>query len=622
MPSPDGDRLPAATHVGACACRWPTSTAPSTGMSACSAWRLSRAAPDGRPSACRAIRRWSSSSSDPVPSRCGGERISASFTTPSCFPTARPSGDSCGISRASTSRSAPPTISSARRSTCTTPTDSASRSMPTGRGRPGSDHAGELTMDTRPLDIQDVIAAGGETRRGTACRPGRSWATCTCTWGTSTRALPSIVMDWDSMPRCGAIPARCSSRQGATITTWASTPGPVRMHRAPGTNDARLLEWELILPDADSVEQAAARLQAAGHGADTLDRMEFACPIPGEPRCCCGPDPPGIRREPDLAPVTAPMSAAIVAFDAKSIRARADGVSGSRSGTTRPTWCVTTGSTSGIARMSSSGGRNCRKLWGMTLAQAPLRTCATIASTLLVSIPGRTTSPACANVASRIRRFCMSFVSRQSGRRAASAPGHLLGRTGHLPHPDREVALGVQRDAAHPRERLIVEVGQPCVEREVIEATLDIDRAQGHDRDGHARMNRRERCGELRGEWQRGGNGAQPEASHQLVAERADFLMQALDVAEDAPGPDEDPLALGGKALEPLAALDDQHAQFLLEVLDAGGERGLRHLARRRRAREMALDRQARRYRRFRVSTVQPSRSRTSSSSASRLMRQ
>jgi len=68
--------------------------------------------------------------------------------------------------------------------------------------------------------------------------------------------------------------------------------------------------------------------------------------------------------------------------------------------------------------------------------------------------------------------------------------------------------------------------------------------------------------------------------------------VQALHVAEDSTGPHEDPFPFGGKALEPLASLDDQHAQLLLEVLDAGGERGLRHLTGRRRAREMPLNRQ------------------------------
>ena len=160
---PDGDRLPASTHVGGGA---PAGSRPRPLV----AWYETSARPArprapqpaGPHSACRATHRWSSSSSDPAPTRCGAGRTSGSFTTPSCFPTARPWGVSCGTSRASTSPSAPPIISSARRSTCTIPTDSASRSMPTGRGRAWQRHGGELTMDTKPLDIQDVIAAGGE----------------------------------------------------------------------------------------------------------------------------------------------------------------------------------------------------------------------------------------------------------------------------------------------------------------------------------------------------------------------------------------------------------------------------------------------------------------------------
>ena len=52
------------------------------------------------------------------------------------------------------------------------------------------------------------------------------------------------------------------------------------MRRVPGDNDARLLEWELILPDAESVEQAGAQAPGRRSRADALGRMAFACPDP------------------------------------------------------------------------------------------------------------------------------------------------------------------------------------------------------------------------------------------------------------------------------------------------------------------------------------------------------
>jgi catechol 2,3-dioxygenase len=129
-------------------------------------------------------------------------------------------------------------------------------------------HAGELTIDTRPLDIQDVIASGGET----------AWNGMPA--GTVMGHMHLHVGNLDrgaAFYRDGlGFDATVWSYPGALflsaggyhhhlgLNTWAGEDAP-----RPGENDARLLEWELILPDADSVEKAAARLQEAGHGADS-----------------------------------------------------------------------------------------------------------------------------------------------------------------------------------------------------------------------------------------------------------------------------------------------------------------------------------------------------------------
>src|SRR6185312_6185504 len=92
--------------------------------------------------------------------------------------------------------------------------------------------------------------------------------------------------------------------------------------------------------------------------------------------------------------------------------------------------------------------------------------------------------------------------------------------------------------------------------------------------------------------WQRGGDRAEAQAAYEPVPEGAHLLVQALHIAKDPACPHQDPLALRRESLESLAALHDEDAELLLQVLDAGGERGLGHLARGRRAREMPLDRQ------------------------------
>ena len=50
------------------------------------------------------------------------------------------------------------------------------------------------------------------------------------------------------------------------VNTWAGEDAP-----RPGENDARLLEWELVLPDREEVERAVRRLEGAGRPVTQAD---------------------------------------------------------------------------------------------------------------------------------------------------------------------------------------------------------------------------------------------------------------------------------------------------------------------------------------------------------------
>jgi catechol 2,3-dioxygenase len=132
------------------------------------------------------------------------------------------------------------------------------------RDRPRSEwqtRDGELVMTTENLDIADVMAAGGDQA-------------------------------WDGMPQGTTIghvhlhvgdlaqaDAFYHAALGLGRTVW-SYPGALFLaaggyHHHLGTNvwaqgpsaaadDARLLDWEIVLPDAAAVEAAAERLRAAG----------------------------------------------------------------------------------------------------------------------------------------------------------------------------------------------------------------------------------------------------------------------------------------------------------------------------------------------------------------------
>ena len=79
------------------------------------------------------------------------------------------------------------------------------------------------------------------------------------------------------------------------------------------------------------------------------------------------------------------------------------------------------------------------------------------------------------------------------------------------------------------------------------------------------------------GQRHRDRGDAQP--AGEALLERVDFLAHSAAVADDAACPFEHPLALRGEILETRAAIDQEDAETLLELLDAGRKRRLGHAA-------------------------------------------
>ncbi|HVE78495.1 MAG TPA: VOC family protein [Gemmatimonadaceae bacterium] len=137
------------------------------------------------------------------------------------------------------------------------------------RPRSAWKHEGrQLFMTTAPLDVRDLIRAAG----------GERWAGMPA--GTVIGHVHLHVGDLD---RAAAF---YHEGLGFDKVVW-SYPGALFMsaggyHHHLGTNtwargaapaaadDARLLEWEVVLPDAETAAAAAANLERAGH---TLERV-------------------------------------------------------------------------------------------------------------------------------------------------------------------------------------------------------------------------------------------------------------------------------------------------------------------------------------------------------------
>lgn len=121
---------------------------------------------------------------------------------------------------------------------------------------------GEMAMATKPLDIEDVIAAGGNV----------PWSGMP--EGTVMGHMHLHVADLEHAasfyrdavglePTVWSYPGALFLSAGGYhhhlgLNTWAGEDAP-----RPGDNDARLLDWELILPAGDVV-QAGDRLEGSG----------------------------------------------------------------------------------------------------------------------------------------------------------------------------------------------------------------------------------------------------------------------------------------------------------------------------------------------------------------------
>jgi catechol 2,3-dioxygenase len=133
----------------------------------------------------------------------------------------------------------------------------------------------QLVMDTTPLDVADVVrAAGGEPWRGMPA-------------GTRVGHVHLHVGDLDEAAAfyhaALGLDAVVWSYPGALflsaggyhhhlgLNTW-SGPGAAR----PQDGDARLLEWELVLPRADDVDAAARSIEAAGYEVARTERGPLA----------------------------------------------------------------------------------------------------------------------------------------------------------------------------------------------------------------------------------------------------------------------------------------------------------------------------------------------------------
>lgn len=122
----------------------------------------------------------------------------------------------------------------------------------------------QVVMDTRPLDVSDLIrAANGQVWRGMPA--GTTVGHVHLHVGDIDQAAAFFHMALGLDAVVWSYPGALFLSAGGYhhhlgLNTWAGANA-----RRPGERDARLLEWEIVVPGSDATESAARSIEGAGH---------------------------------------------------------------------------------------------------------------------------------------------------------------------------------------------------------------------------------------------------------------------------------------------------------------------------------------------------------------------
>jgi catechol 2,3-dioxygenase len=127
----------------------------------------------------------------------------------------------------------------------------------------------ELVMTTEPLDLRDLVRAGGGGAWG-GLPPGTVLGHVHLHVGDLARASAfyheALGLDRVVWSYPGALFLSAGGyHHHLGLNTWAADAPPA------GDDDARLLDWELLLPDPEDVERALESVAAAGNPVEPLD---------------------------------------------------------------------------------------------------------------------------------------------------------------------------------------------------------------------------------------------------------------------------------------------------------------------------------------------------------------
>src|SRR5271156_6096804 len=151
------------------------------------------------------------------------------------------------------------------------------------------------------------------------------------------------------------------------------------------------------------------------------------------------------------------------------------------------------------------------------------------------------------------------------------------------------VSFRVELQPSDTGKRLIVEIGYPDIETEVVETPLDFDRCERANDDSGMGMTSVKGRSQQRNDRQGDRNRADLQIAYQTSPHLSQTLPKTFIIRDDVLCPFQYLLALGSQAEKSLASFHQQDSKALLHLLDSRGKRRLCDFASSRGAGEVTL---------------------------------
>lgn len=239
------------------------------------------------------------------------------------------------------------------------------------------------------------------------------------------------------------------------------------------------------------------------------------------------------------------------------------------------------GAGSRIARVPRGRARLANEVCGTTLESPIDATCAKIPDTVSVSTTGRAIAPDSRKDPVKLAAVVHRAWQQHEVGACRFGPVDLRqAAPWTLGGSDEHILLAVQPDGSNPAQGFAVDIGDPDIDVEVVQAGADLSRGHRFQMEADQGMLCVHRCGDQRSDTHGRRDGADAQRAGEAFAHARKRLLQESPLGQNPSSPEQYLLALRSEAFEALLPADDLHAELGLELADTGGQGRLGDVAR------------------------------------------